>query len=203
MERNGWGAHGWSNNSLFLNYWIDFNGFFEFQKVDLAIADLTITDERRAVVDFTAPFMITGISIIYKKSGVLPFNNVEELFKLNGTVPYGAMLEGSTIKFFRESKNPMYKHMYEWMTENIDNMMMSYSDALDRVSEGNFAFFMESPLVDYYRGKHCDLVRVGGLLDQKTYAFAGQKNSPYISPLNEAIVELVNSGKLHELYRKW
>jgi hypothetical protein len=147
--------------------------------------------------------MITGISIIYKKSGELPFNNVEELFNLNGTIPYGAMLEGSTIKFFRESKNPMYKHMYEWMMENIDNMMMSYSDALERVSKGNFAFFMELPLVDYYSGKYCDLVRVGGLLNQRAYGFAGQKKSPYIQPLNEVIVELMNNGKLHELYQKW
>ena len=56
-----------------------------FQRAELAICDLTITPERREVVDFSAPFMrlgkqsnpqktttthtnLTGISILYKKA---------------------------------------------------------------------------------------------------------------------------------------
>jgi ionotropic glutamate receptor len=34
----------------------------------LAICDLTITPERREVVDFSTPFMRLGISILYKKA---------------------------------------------------------------------------------------------------------------------------------------
>lgn len=37
------------------------------QKVDMAITDLTINHDRESVVDFTMPFMNTGISILYKK----------------------------------------------------------------------------------------------------------------------------------------
>ena len=37
------------------------------QKTDLAIADLSISYEREQAVDFTLPFMNTGISILYKK----------------------------------------------------------------------------------------------------------------------------------------
>nr|ALD51340.1 ionotropic glutamate receptor 13 [Locusta migratoria] len=39
-----------------------------FQRADLAICDLTITQERQSAVDFTMPFMNLGISILYSKS---------------------------------------------------------------------------------------------------------------------------------------
>lgn len=37
------------------------------RRADLAICDLTTTYERRAVVDFTTPFMTLGISILFSK----------------------------------------------------------------------------------------------------------------------------------------
>ncbi|UYV80330.1 hypothetical protein LAZ67_18002466 [Cordylochernes scorpioides] len=37
------------------------------QEADLAIVDLSITSKRQSVVDFTMPFMHTGISILFKK----------------------------------------------------------------------------------------------------------------------------------------
>lgn len=36
-------------------------------EADIAVADLTINSNREQAVDFTYPFMSTGISIIYKK----------------------------------------------------------------------------------------------------------------------------------------
>lgn len=45
-------------------------------RADLAIADLTITSSREEAVDFTLPFMNTGISILFKK----PTNKVTTLF---------------------------------------------------------------------------------------------------------------------------
>ncbi|RZC36839.1 Lig chan, ANF receptor and/or SBP bac 3 domain containing protein [Asbolus verrucosus] len=41
-------------------------------RADLAIADLTITAERQQAVDFTAPFMNLGISILYQKPRKAP-----------------------------------------------------------------------------------------------------------------------------------
>ncbi|XP_070394605.1 glutamate receptor ionotropic, kainate 2-like isoform X2 [Dermacentor albipictus] len=38
------------------------------EKADAAIVDLTITYERESVVDFTIPFMSTGISILFRKA---------------------------------------------------------------------------------------------------------------------------------------
>uniref|UniRef100_A0AAN0LJ29 Glutamate receptor ionotropic kainate 2 n=1 Tax=Polyphagotarsonemus latus TaxID=1204166 RepID=A0AAN0LJ29_9ACAR len=40
------------------------------QKADMAIADITITKERQAEVDFTMPFLSLGIAILFSKSSV-------------------------------------------------------------------------------------------------------------------------------------
>lgn len=45
-------------------------------EADLAIADLTITSKREKAVDFTLPFMNTGISILFRK----PTTKVTTLF---------------------------------------------------------------------------------------------------------------------------
>jgi len=49
---------------------------YNFQKADLAIADLSITYEREKAVDFSNPFMTLGISILYSK----PKKQSPELF---------------------------------------------------------------------------------------------------------------------------
>lgn len=41
--------------------------FVFFQRADLAVAPLTITYMREKAIDFTKPFMNTGISILYRK----------------------------------------------------------------------------------------------------------------------------------------
>src|SRR5205807_1629972 len=45
-------------------------------EADMAVADLTITAKREEAVDFTLPFMNTGISILFKK----PTTKVTTLF---------------------------------------------------------------------------------------------------------------------------
>ena len=47
--------------------WSGMIGELQSQKADLVIADLTITKERSEVIDFTTPFMNTGITILFKR----------------------------------------------------------------------------------------------------------------------------------------
>lgn len=42
------------------------------QKADLAVGDITITEDRKKVVDFSVPFMSLGISILYTKEKEVP-----------------------------------------------------------------------------------------------------------------------------------
>lgn len=57
-------------------YWNGMIGEIISGRADLAIVDLTITSAREEAVDFTLPFMNTGISILFKK----PTNKATTLF---------------------------------------------------------------------------------------------------------------------------
>jgi len=47
--------------------WSGLIGELESQEADLVVADLVITSEREKVIDFTMPFMNTGITILHKR----------------------------------------------------------------------------------------------------------------------------------------
>ncbi|KAH9630483.1 hypothetical protein HF086_000696 [Spodoptera exigua] len=60
--------------------WTGLVGYLLDKKADLAVCDLTITEERKKVVDFSVPFMSLGISILYTqdrkvKPGMFSFLN--------------------------------------------------------------------------------------------------------------------------------
>ncbi|XP_035215998.1 glutamate receptor ionotropic, kainate 2-like isoform X2 [Stegodyphus dumicola] len=59
------GKHGAYNETT--DYWDGMIGEIVREEADLAVADLTITEARLKGVDFTLPFMQTGISILFKK----------------------------------------------------------------------------------------------------------------------------------------
>lgn len=48
----------------------------------------------------------------------------------------------------------------------------SYEEGVQRVLEGNYAFLMESTMLDYMVQRDCNLTQVGGLLDSKGYGIA-------------------------------
>lgn len=53
--------------------------FLQSDKVDLILANMTVTDERKKVVDFTNPYLKVAIQIVSKKN-----TNIKELEDLNG-----------------------------------------------------------------------------------------------------------------------
>ena len=56
-----------------------------------------------------------------------------------------------------------------------DNTLVSSNiEGLDKVRKGGFAFFIESPRLDYEVGRNCDLVQVGKLLNSRYYAIGLQ-----------------------------
>ena len=43
------------------------------------------------------------------------------------------------------------------------------NEGIERVKKGNYAFLMESVMIDYSVQRNCSLMQVGGLLDSKGY----------------------------------
>ncbi len=47
----------------------------------------------------------------------------------------------------------------------------TYEEGIKRVLEGNYAFLMESTMLDYIVQRDCNLTQIGGLLDTKGMIF--------------------------------
>lgn len=82
--------------------------------------------------------------------------------------------------FFKDSKEPIYQKMYEFMNDNPDVMMNSNEEGVTRVQlNTDYAFLMESASIEYEQERKCELTRVGDLLDNKGYGIA-MRQSEYI-----------------------
>lgn len=103
---------------------------------------------------------------------ISPIESVEDLAS-QSKIMYGALEQGSTMAFFRDSKIPTYQKMWKFMETYSDQVLVeSIDEGTHRVLEGNYAFLMESPMLDYMVQRNCNLTQVGGLLDSKGYGIA-------------------------------
>lgn len=101
-------------------------------------------------------------------------NSAEDLAKQT-KIKYGALKDGSTFKFFKESNFSTYQRMWAAMESNGDSVHTgSNQEGVDRVKKenGKYAFLIESIPMEYQTNRHCMLTQVGELLDSKGYGIA-------------------------------
>uniref|UniRef100_A0A1I8H7G5 PBPe domain-containing protein n=1 Tax=Macrostomum lignano TaxID=282301 RepID=A0A1I8H7G5_9PLAT len=96
-----------------------------------------------------------------------------------------------------EQYTDMFRRMSGWGFFNTTE------EALSHVSTGQWAMFMETPLIKYYMGKDCDLTSTGEILSSRPYGIALQKNSPLTSLFNMAILNMQNDRSLESFKVYW
>lgn len=66
-----------------------------------------------------------------------------------------------------------YKKMWRYMENRKPSVFVpTYEEGIKRVLQGNYAFLMESTMLDYIVQRDCNLTQIGGLLDTKGYGIA-------------------------------
>lgn len=66
--------------------------------------------------------------------------------------------------------------MWSFMESQDPNVFVQKSEeGIERVKKGDYAFLMESTMIDYTVQRECDLMQVGGLLDSKGYGIGTQR----------------------------
>ncbi|XP_055372233.1 glutamate receptor ionotropic, kainate 2 isoform X4 [Condylostylus longicornis] len=119
-------------------------------------------------------------------------------------ISYGTLEGGSTMTFFRDSKIGIYQKMWRFMESKKPSVFVkTYEEGIKRVMDGNYAFLMESTMLDYAVQRDCNLTQIGGLLDSKGYGIATPKGSPWRDIISLAILELQEKGMIQILYDKW
>lgn len=134
---------------------------------------------------------------------ITPIENAEDLASQT-EISYGTLDSGTTMTFFRDSLIETYKKMWRFMENRKPTVFTStYEEGFRRVLEGNYAFLMESTMLDYVVQRNCNLTQIGGLLDTKGYGIATPMGSPWRDKISLSILEMQEKGEIQMLYDKW
>ena len=140
---------------------------------------------------------------------IYPFQNVKELVSKETPevkrIRFGCKAKGSTIEFFRDSSDPIYRKVYKYLEEHPEDLANDNDEGEMRVvkSDYDYAFFMESASLEYKLERNCGIIQINGLLDNKGYGIAVKRDSPLLGILNQGLLQLQENGKLRELYDRW
>ncbi|XP_041639051.1 glutamate receptor U1 [Cheilinus undulatus] len=117
-------------------------------------------------------------------------------------IEYGCLAGSSTLAFFKNSNNPVYRRIYEHM-ERSKSFVSSMDEGVQRAKEGNYAFIGESVSLDLAVARHCELVRAHEVVGMRGYSIAAPLGAPIIKNLSVAILQLSEAGELAYLRSKW
>ncbi|VDL79288.1 unnamed protein product [Nippostrongylus brasiliensis] len=133
---------------------------------------------------------------------VAPIENADDLSSQT-KIKYGTLGRGSTMSFFNESKIDTYEKMWKLMSNNPSLFVSSSKEGIARVKSSEYAYLMESSMLEYAVERDCELMQIGGLLDQKGYGIGLPKGSPYREEISRSILRLQEKTVLTELKEKW
>ena len=155
-------------------------------KADLAAAGITVTEDRKKNVDFSIPYVKTGIVVIYKKSN--PFKDKDQLKGKKIGVQGGTTSETFVLEQLKQeperSKSP--------------------AEAVAALKSGRVEFV----IADIDPAKNCvkgeaDLA-LSDFITSEEYAVAIRKGQPeLLKAINETITELKSSGQLDQWIRQF
>ena len=155
-------------------------------KADLAAAGITVTEDRKKNVDFSIPYVKTGIVVIYKKSN--PFKDKDQLKGKKIGVQSGTTSETFVLEQLKQeperSKSP--------------------AEAVAALKSGRVEFV----IADIDPAKNCvkgeaDLA-LSAFIPSEEYAVALRKRPPALrKAIDETITELKASGQLDQWIRQF
>lgn len=158
---------------------------------EIAIAGVTITEERAEIVDFSDPYYDSGLQIIVRADN----DDVETIEDLVG-LSIATRIGSTSYDFLQEQLGDDAD-----ITPYPGNSDM-YMALLGRNVD---AAFYDAPNVAYFaqtRGEGRTKV-VGPLYEGQQYGIVFHKGSEWVEPTNEALAAMHEDGTYDEIYEKW
>lgn len=170
-------------------------------RYDAAISAITVTDARRALVDFTAPYFESG------KAPVSFYNPGQGIaIRTDNMAITGpeSLIEGVRVGVKRGTTGA------EYAEENIGAELVVFAEsepALDALAAGELdAVIVDiSVIVGYIRNNPEAGIRItGGPVTEEAYAIAVGKDKPAVlALLDTALVKVKESGAYDQIYNRW
>lgn len=161
----------------------------ETDKVDVTIACFTVTEERAAKVDFTVPYASSGILPLYRKD--TPIKDWDDALSKVVTTGRGTIGDTALTTQF-----PNTEHLrLDSIADALMALKSKKADVLIEEDSALFAMAKQNPDLAVLETER---------LNQAVLSMAvKQGEDEWRNYLNEFITELVDSGKAHELFKKW
>lgn len=156
--------------------------------VDVVVATMTITEQRKKQIDFTNVYFLAGQSLLVKKgSGI---KSIQDLKGKKVSTAKGAV-SGKNIK--------------KWVPEVNVEEYENYADALTALKSGKVdGLTTDDSILFGMERQNPDLEVVGGQFTKEPYGMGVRKGNHQLkNELNKFIEEIKQNGKYDEIYRKW
>ncbi|MFD1032202.1 transporter substrate-binding domain-containing protein [Metaplanococcus flavidus] len=175
---------------------MDFGGIIpamQAGQLDVAIAGMSITEDRKEIVDFSDPYFEAGISLVVNEDN----NDITSLEDLEGKTV--VVKSGTTgADFARENQEE-----YGFEITQLDDSPAMFQE----VSNGNAdVLFEDYPVIAYAIAESdLDLKVVGDRLTGDEYGIAVLKgeNADLLDQINAGLQELRDSGEYDEILNKY
>jgi polar amino acid transport system substrate-binding protein len=171
-----------------------FNGLFRPgpKDFDMAINEVTITDERAQVVDFSEPYFDANQGFLIKKGG--PAEGVTSIAEMKDLL-FGFQTATTGGDYINDQIQP----------DEDPRQFTTLGAATQALANGQIdAFLMDVAIgaeIVKERGEDVDMT--GQFITNEQYGVVFEKGSSLVEPVNEAIAAIKADGTLEELQAKW
>ncbi|XP_035667690.1 glutamate receptor ionotropic, kainate 2-like [Branchiostoma floridae] len=145
-----------------------------------------------------AGFFLTNPAAVSVRA---PVESWDDLAATDGIRPV-LVSGGGSERFFKESKVPMYRRIYDKAIK-----VSSSEEGLKRARLGVAAYICMSSIARYHSNqKPCDLMSIHdaqGIVGRRSMGIGLPIGSPLRTEVSLAILQLREDGTIHRLYQKW
>lgn len=156
------------------------------EEVDLIIATMTDTPERREIIDFSEPYYISGQAVMCKKNSEV--SSIADLANHNTIIVSGTTAESTLLRYYNRT-NILRAKTYKEGFNLIDKDSCMIAD--DAILQG---FLMDYSGYEIYNKK----------LSTEPYAVAVRKEDTELKRYADATIKhLEEDGELEKIKNKW
>lgn len=156
-------------------------------KIDMALSAISINDERKALVDFSAPYYLANQVIVASQESKLKLDDLANIGKYKVGSQSGTTGQKYLIENFVDKKLLQRENLKEYPS-NIEAITDLIKGDID------FVIMDDSAAQGYSQLK--PIVVVNKIETNENYAIAMPKNAELNSKINKALQDLLDSGEV-------
>lgn len=155
-------------------------------KIDILIAAMTVTEDRKKAVNFSTPYNSSAITFLTSNNAIKDMNDLENK-------KYGVQLGTTQEEAARRIEG-----------SNVVTYTTSVAAILDLKTKKIHGVVVDESVANKFIDSNPELTLIGSLpADEKALAVSKKFDEKVLNKINKAIVELIEDGTIHQLEKKY